>query len=61
MNTVSEVIHEIDEVTMPDAKRRQLLLAATSAKGGVGRSTSPASASGRWLLHKMASGRGGKR
>ena len=36
MNTVSEVIHEIDEATMPDAKRRQLLLAATSVMGGAG-------------------------
>ena len=48
MNTASEVIHEIDEAATPDAKRRQLLLAATSVMGGVGRSTSPASASGRW-------------
>ena len=61
MNTASEVIHEIDEAATPDAKRRQLLLVATSVMGGVGRSTSPASASGRWLLHKMPSGRGGKR
>ena len=36
MNTASEVIHEIDEAATPDAKRRQLLLAATSAMGGVG-------------------------
>ena len=36
MNTASEVIHEIDEAATPDAKRRQLLLAATSVMGGVG-------------------------
>ena len=36
MNTASGVIHEIDEAATPDAKRRQLLLAATSAMGGVG-------------------------
>ena len=36
MNTVSEVIHRIDGVATPNAKRRQWLLAATSAMGGAG-------------------------
>lgn len=36
MPTISEFIHEIDTGTMPDAKRRRLLLAATGIVGGAG-------------------------
>lgn len=36
MATISEFIHEIDEGTVPDAKRRELLVAATGVIGGAG-------------------------
>lgn len=36
MNSVSEVIHEIDDGTLPDARRRKALVAATSVMGGIG-------------------------
>ena len=36
MNAVSEFIHEIDEGTMPDARRRELLRRATGVVGGAG-------------------------
>lgn len=36
MNAISEFIHEIDDGTLPDARRRQWLVAATGAMGGAG-------------------------
>ena len=36
MNTIIEVIHEIDDGTLPDASRRKALVAATSVMGGIG-------------------------
>ena len=36
MNTIIDVIHEIDAGTLPDASRRKALVAATSAMGGIG-------------------------
>lgn len=36
MNRVAEFIHEVDEHRVPDQTRRELLLAATGAVGGVG-------------------------
>jgi ubiquinol-cytochrome c reductase iron-sulfur subunit len=36
MNAFSEFIHEVDNGTMPDARRRELLLVATSVMSGAG-------------------------
>ena len=36
MNTIIDVIHEIDAGTLPDASRRKALVAATSVMGGIG-------------------------
>lgn len=36
MTSISRIVHEIDAGTLPDGRRRQLLLAATRIVGGVG-------------------------
>ena len=36
MSTINELIHEIDAGTISDARRRELLVAATGLVGGVG-------------------------
>ena len=36
MTSIKELIHEIDDGSVPDAQRRKLLLTATSVVGGVG-------------------------
>ena len=36
MNTINEIIHEIDEGTLPDTSRRKALVVATGVMGGIG-------------------------
>lgn len=36
MNTINDVIREIDDGTLPDASRRKALVVATSVMGGIG-------------------------
>jgi len=36
MSTIAEFLHEVDEHRVPDARRRELLLAATGAMGAAG-------------------------
>ena len=36
MNAIGEIIHEIDDGTLPDESRRKALIAATSVMGGIG-------------------------
>ena len=36
MNTINELIHDIDDGSLSDARRRELLLTAASVTGGVG-------------------------